>query len=251
MVSITGTVELYEEWEPIPGTFFEIRGIGQDKDYEDLEYTADFGFSPTADPMKGVTLKLTKYGRVFLDVNVMPEHRAKGGIVADITHLNAGLITVRFGYDTPPPPPKPKPKNVGKMFTDPAESEKYYEWAQGSAARWEAMDDDERDAARVGTEGVRFMKNPPQPEPIAGAAGTWGSLLDEGNPDEWPEWLKTLKAEGYDTEDIAAVLDEDDGYTPRSARRTVDLSEEDWEDEKEMTEEEFQQYMARKAEGGR
>lgn len=236
-----GTVDVWSEWEPIPGTFLELRGMHVRKDLEQLDYEINYGFSPTQDPMRTHGLKLTSHGRVLLDVTIRPEDREAGGIVADVYHLNMGTFTVRFGWTTPLPPAKPKTpqKGVNSLFTDPAEDKKYGDWAAGSAATWAAMSEEERDEARIGTEGERFMTNPPTAFPP----------LDAENDAEWPDWLKALKAEGFDTEDIKAVLDEEDGYTPKSGRAFV-LDEDELDDEREMSESELQQYLARKAEQG-
>lgn len=239
----TGTVWLGEEWEPIPGTFLEVRGLVTPRDLDELDYIVDYGFSPDPIPTRTHGLKLSKHGRIIVDVTITPQSRNALGVVADVTHLNFGVISVRFGFETPPAPHKAKPVQAAPDFAAPAPAG-FYDWAQGVAGRWEDMTEAERDEARKGTEAERFAV------PAGAAPSDAWAALEAENEDEWPDWLKALKAEGFDTEDLRAVLDEEDGYTPKSGRAFV-LDEEDLDDEQEMSPSELQKYLARKSEEGR
>lgn len=204
----TGVVDLRPYWVGIPGTFFEVRGASPR--LTDLEWQVTYG--RTTDEFGVVDFELFSYGRPIVNITVLPEDRSAGDVVADVTLLGIGVITVRWGLQTPAKPVDPKKHYPTKKL---GWDEPFFE---GKA--WD-------EAPGVGL--------PPLPPPQK--ALTSGQVYGGDKPDWWLE----MNAEGYTDLDVQDILDGKD--VEPSGRHRADEEPDVW-DEENMTPEEFQRYMA-------
>jgi len=213
---LTGDLYLHDgQWVGIPDTYFEVRGAGLSGP---VHYDVEFGYE--TGPEGWVEIRLSyKDGLLPLRIVVGPEDRKVGVVLGEVFQAYTGIITVRFGYHTPPAPPKPiLTKSRASEYTGKG-------WTQWSGD-FGGYDAELADAEEVDADGLDDMWDE-QPKSDSEMQQKINKLLGitkdetalglpQGNPDDdRPVWVQKLEQEGHDTSDgdhFRQVMEEGGGW---------------------------------------
>jgi hypothetical protein len=221
--TLKGTVPLKPTWTPIPGTYFEVRGVSAR--VRDLDYQISFGFK--TDILGAVDLRLTSYERPLVDVTVLPSDRSAGDPVADVWVLGIGMVTVRWAFATPLPPLKPKASVwTGSQFHD------------------ESLGGFFGDKPWSEAPGLDLPALPAPKYSYTAPAYGEGEVYDG----DLPGWMSEALADGWTADEILELLEDSDRAKALPSKTVEDidgeeLTEEEWA---ESSPEAFQQYMSRR-----
>lgn len=233
MKTLTGEIYLTnQQWAGIPDTYFEVRGSGLTGA---VHYTVDFGYETGPEGWAEIRLDY-KDGLMPMRIVVGPDDRKAGLVLGEVFQVYTGIMTVRFGYHTPPAPPKPKVEKFkasawSSSYTAPyalpaAPASKYDEdWGEDPD-----LDDEQLDKLYDEWENRHERDNDSDiQQRINDMLGIDDARDDDpadvkpqgrhAKSDDRPIWLQVLEEEGYDVSDLehfGEVMAEGAGFPKES-----------------------------------